>query len=370
MNVLRYFQALYKDYSKFALKEYEKNIHSWMGVKEVKNFSEELIKRIFLNYMLDTFFIFVDKIRTLYFENSIESVIKKYSEELWSSYLILEFLREKSIIEIRNGKISFLKDFNSFYLKPLSEREVKNLLKRKIKLKNLEIPVALNLQIKDFVWKEKFDQLPIDTKSAIFVVSKISHYYPFKNFFAFIGDDDFISIIFKLIYPEMKITVFDADEDLLQSIEKVAKKFDIEIKVKKARVEENFNKTNNFYGCVTNPPYNLKGSITFLEFSKKLLSKKGGRCFLILGNEAIGRRYLELQKKISESFIIREIIPSRISYPFYEKLTEDREILERLKSYGVKIEKRKILFASLYVLDFVNEEPEKINFNSTIYTYL
>ncbi len=368
MNELKYFQTLYKDYSKFALKEYERDVYKWLGVKNVKNISEELIKKVFFNYDLDTFFAFVEKIRTLYFENSIESIMKKFSNGLWDSFLILEFLKEKSIIEIKNGKISFLKDFNDF-LKPLSEKEVKDLLKRKIKLKSLEIPVAWNLSVKDFVWKERFDQLPIDTKSAIFIVSKISQYYPFKDFFAFIGDDDFISILLKLIYPEMKINVFDMDEDLLKSIEKAAEKLNMEIEIEKVNVREKFRSLNNFYGCITNPPYNIKGSIAFLQFSKKLLSKNGGICFLILGDEAIGKRYLELQKKISENFIIREVNPSKISYPFYE-LTEDRELISKLKSYGIKIEKRKILFASLYVLEFVGRKFKKINFNSTIYTYL
>jgi len=47
------------------------------------------------------------------------------------------------------------------------------------------------------------------------------------------------------------------------------------------------------------------------------LSKEGGIMFMVLGNEALGKDYSFTKRTLQLKFIIRELLPSTISYQFY-----------------------------------------------------
>ena len=357
---------MYEDYKKYAKDFFEENYINWSGNKKLP---KRKLDEIFSYFRLNTFFNFLDRIRTLYFTNDIFELIKKYNEDIWLGYEFLSFLINKGVAKVENKKIIFERNFDTFFIKPLSEDEVLKKLRTFIKSKiDLSKPLLYNLNPETkFKWKAKYDQISITTKSAITIISKISHYFPAKLNFIFIGDDDFLSIPLKMI---LDIPTFSLDKDasLLDEIERLNKKFNLDIRTIKADVRRSKN-LKDFYGCYINPPYNLPGSTKFLEFSSKILSREGGIVFMVLGNIALGKRYVHLQRNISNlGFIIRELLSSKISCQFYIHHKEDEIIYERMKNLNIDLNERETMFAALYILEFVGKiKKEPIEKN--IYSY-
>jgi len=251
----------------------------------------------------------------------------------------------------------------------MSEDEILKKLNDILGLKiDLKKPILYNLNpTSKFKWKAKYDQIPISTKSAITIISEISKHFPAKLNFIFIGDDDFISIPLNIA---LQIPTFslDKDDEVLEEVEKLSKKFNVSINTIKADVRKIKN-IGNFFGCYMNPPYNLPGSTSFLRFSSKILSKDGGIVFLVLGDDALGKRYVYLQKNISRfGFIIRKITPSKISYVFYPYHKEDRIIRKKMKKFGIELSGKETMIAALYVLELVGN-VDKVFRDKDIYFY-
>jgi len=361
-----YFKKLYEEYKKYAKDFFEENYINWSGNKKL---SKRKLDDIFFFFRLNTFFNFLDRVRTLYFTKDIFELIKKYNEDIWLGYNLLSFLIDKGLVKIKNKKIIFEGNFDSLFVKPLSEDEVLEKLRSFIKSKiELTKPLLYNLDPETkFKWKAKYDQISITTKSALTIISKISNYFPAKLDFIFLGDDDFLSIPVRMI---LDIPTFSLDKDasLLYEIDRLNKKFNLNVRTIKADVRRQKN-LKEFYGCYMNPPYNLPGSTKFLEFSSKILSKDGGIVFMVLGDEALGKRYIHLQKKISNlGFIIRELMPSKISYQFYMHHKEDEIIQEKMKNLNIDLNGKETMFAALYVLEFVGKIKKK-PIEKNIYSY-
>jgi predicted methyltransferase len=362
-----FFMKLYQEYKKFSKDFFVENYKNWIGSKKLL---VSRLEKIFFDFEVDTFFNFLDKIRTLYYSGDVKEMIKKYNDDIWSGYELLSFLLNKELIRIKNEKVVFKDNFDSFFIKPLDEKEILNKLKDKLASKiNLNSPLLLNLNpYTKFKWKAKYDQISITTKSAIFILSKISQYFPIRQNFIFVGDDDFLSIPFKMIFDAPTFSL-DADESLLFEVEKLCKTFNLKVTTVKADVRKP-KKFGKFYGCYINPPYNLPGSVAFLEFVSKILSRDGGVVFMVLGDDAIGRRFVHLQKNISNlGFIIREALPSTISCRFYFHHKEDEFIYKKMKNIGIDIKEKETIFAALYVFDFVGKVRE-FKFDKNIYSYI
>jgi predicted methyltransferase len=362
-----YFKKLYEDYKKYAKEFFEENYISWSGNRKL---SKRKLDYIFLFFRLNTFFNFLDRIRILYFTKDIFEFIKKYNEDIWLGYEFVNFLLNKGLVKIENKKIIFERNFDSFFIKPLGEDEVLERLRTIIKSKiDLNRPLLYNLNPKTkFKWKAKYDQISITTKSAITIISKVSYYLPAKLNFIFIGDDDFLSIPLKMIL-DIPTFSLDKDKSLLDEIDGLSKKFNLDIHTINADVRKS-KSLKDFYGCYTNPPYNLTGSTKFLEFSSKILSKDGGMVFMVLGDEALGKRYIHLQRSISNlGFIIRELLPSKISYQFYLHHKEDEIIQEKMRELNVDLREKETMFAALYVLEFVGKIKKK-PIEKNIYSYV
>jgi predicted methyltransferase len=362
-----FFKKLYEEYKEFGKEQLKENYKHWIGSVKLP---EKKVEEIFLNFRLRTFFTFLDILRTLYFSKSIFEAIKKYNEDIWFGFEILSFLLNKNLIKLRKDKVIFKENFDSFFIKPLSEKEIMSKLQRSLRMKiDLSKPLLYNLSRNSkFKWKANYDQIPITTKSAVSLLSKISYYFPARLNFAFLGDDDFLSIPFKIIF-NMPTFSLDKDKDLLSEIERICKKRNIDIVTLEADVlkPKNF---GSFYGCYTNPPYNFPGSTQFIRFASKLMGKEGGIIFLVLGNDAIGRRFVHLQREIANlNLVIREVLPSIISYGFYPYHKEDKLIYKKMKRLGVNIKWKEVSFAALYVLEYVGK-VKRILTGRSIYSYV
>ena len=364
-NDFPFFRKLYEEYRSFEKDFFLENYRYWVGNENVS-----LNKaRNGIYAKIKTFLCFLDFLRTIYYSGDIFEAIKKHNEDIWFGYEILSFLLNKDLIKIKNGRVIFKESFDEFFIKQLSEAEIIRKLKRKLKRKlELEKPMLYNLVPNSrFKWKSKYDQIPITTKSAISILSKISQYYPIKASFAFIGDDDFLSIPFSIIFNIPTFSL-DKDKSLLSEVEGISKKLGLNIKV----IEADFvrtKKVENFYGCYTNPPYNYFGPLKFLSFILHSLEKEG-IVFMVLGSDMVGRRFVHLQKEIANlGFSIKEIFPSSVSYRFHLHHKEDELIYKKMKSLGIDIKEKETLFASLYVLEHVGN-VKKVSRTSNIYSYV
>jgi predicted methyltransferase len=347
-----FFKKLYEEYKRFSKDFLIDNYKYWIGSKKLRRDKLEEIS----NFRLETFFSFLDILRFIYYYGDVFKVIKKYNDDAWFAYEILKFLLEKKLVKIRGNKIIFIDSYGDFFIKPISEFGILKKLRESVKRKiNLNKPLLYNFDPNSkFKWKSKYDQIPITTKSAIFILSRISYYFPARLNFAFVGDDDFLSVAFNLIFNSNTFSI-DKDKVLISEIDRICSKIGAKVVTLKHDIRE-LKKIDTFYGCYTNPPYNISGSLKFVKFSTNLLSKDGGTIFLILGNDAIKRRGVLFQKEISNyGLILRELTPSIISYEFNPYHKEDVIIQKKMKSIGIKIDEKETMFAAFYVLEYVGK---------------
>lgn len=339
--------------------------------------SNKILNQFFENYKKPPFFEFLSNIKTIAYSKKISDFILKKSKDEWEFWCYLKLLEKEKIINIeRKGKIK-IKDESIFQKipKPQTEREIKEKLKNKLKIKINPNDFVFNLFKKDikFFPKIKFDQLPISQGSAIFIIKKILEYLPLNKKFLFIGDDDFLSVILTLVNPKIECTVCDLDEKLLQSINLLAKKYQLKIETKKIDISKEKKLKEKFVGFLTNPVYTEEGVKKFVKFGRKHFGKEGGFGFLVLGDESIENRFLFLQEFFSkENLIISEIINKKIFYPRISLYKEDKEIEKRFSQLLDKktIEKIPKIGASLYIFKYLPKRPKRVKFKKSFYAYL
>ncbi|MEM5875221.1 MAG: bis-aminopropyl spermidine synthase family protein [Candidatus Aenigmatarchaeota archaeon] len=366
---LNQLKEMYRDFVEFHRKEFKKNVKNRVGIDKVKNFSENLVEEVFENYEKISFLRFSLIIRDLWFYENPFLIIKKFNHDSEFLTVFLKFLIKKRIAVIKSEKVKFKIKLNEIFSIPLTEDKIIEKIKKIIGKINLKKSVIENFGI-FYNWKGSYDQIPINLKSSIFLASKITEFYPFKEKFVFVGADDFVYLILSLINKEFRFKVFDIDEDLLNIVCNLKEKLNANIEIEKRDIRKKY-LDDKFYGVYINPPYNFSGLIAFLRFSSKIIEKDGGICFLVLGDEAIGNRMLFFQEHITKmNFIIRDIEIGKISYLF-QKIHKECFIFEKnFKKFGLNIENKEYLNASLYILEKIPFKPKKIKIFSEIYSYL
>jgi len=215
--------------------------------------------------------------------------------------------------------------------------------------------------------------MPISQSSAIFVVEKILENIPLNKKFLFVGDDDFVSVILGLADPKIESVVIDADSELLECIDILAKKFNLKIKTRKIDIRKTKILGEKFIGFLANPIYTESGVKEFMKYGINQLGEDGGFVFLEVGDEAIGNRFVFLQDFFNRNnLLIKELIVGKVFYPYIELYEEDKEILRRLSQMMDKkiIEGSPKLAASLYVFTYLPFRPQKVKFKKPIYAYL
>ncbi|MEM5832523.1 MAG: bis-aminopropyl spermidine synthase family protein [Candidatus Aenigmatarchaeota archaeon] len=362
-------KELHAEFLKVYENGYIENIRKLIKFGKLEEMSTNLIKDVFNTYYRTSFFLFSLILRNMWFYKDFFLVLKKINEDIELFIFLFNFLVERKIAKIKNGEIIFSEEFEKFFLKPMTEEEILKKLKKKLKRINLKKSILENFGLK-YSWKEKYDQIPITLESGIFLASKITNYYPFKEKFIFIGADDFIYLILSLINPEFSCKVIDIDENLLSIVERLKEKYNLNIEIEKVDIRKGII-GEKFYGSYLNPPYNYFGALAFLRYSSILMEKDGGICFLVLGEEAIGTRKLYLQEKLSKmGFRFVEITSPRISYLCQNIFKEDLIFREKLKRVGIDLENKEYLTASLFVLEKLPFYPKRIKLKRNIYFYI
>jgi len=370
-------KKVYKDFLSFAKKDFFITAKKFSTSLKNLKLSDEILEQFYENYEKSPFFSFLTDVKTIIYSKKISDFILKKSTDEWEFCRYLRFLEKEGIIEIeRNGKIRVKdKSFLEKIPKPQTEREIKQKIEEKLKIKVKPSDFVFNLFKKEvkFFPKIRFDQLPISQSSAIFIIKKILDYLPWNKKFLFVGDDDFLSVILTLVDPKIECTVCDLDEKLLQDINLLAKKYHLKIETKKIDISRQKKLKETFVGFLTNPVYTEEGVKKFVKFGRDQLGKEGGFGFLVVGDEAIGNRFLFLQEFFSkENLIILEIINGEIFYPQISLYEEDKELLKRFSQFFDKRTIGKIpeIGASLFIFKYLPQRPKRVKFKKSFYAYL
>jgi len=341
-----------------------------IGIKTKK----EKLEQIFENYEKKSFFYFLKEVKDIIYSKNIYNFILKNSTEDWYLYNLLLFLEQEKVISIKkNGKISLLEK-KLFDLLPQSknQNQIKEIIEKKLKTKlSLKESTASLFKISPSF---EYDQLPISISSALFLVEKILEYLPLNKTFLFVGDDDLISVFLGLTDSRIESVVIDIDAKLLTRIKKFAQKYRLKIKTKRVNLLKTIRLKKKFCGFLTNPVYTLKGVKKFLDFGLSQMGKDGGFIFLVVGDEAIGNRFLFLEEFLwKKNLIIEEVIKKKIFYP-KAPFSKQEKLLEKIPCYSIFnqniMAKNPELGASLWIFEYLPFKISKIKIRTQFYTYL
>lgn len=122
----------------------------------------------------------------------------------------------------------------------------------------------------------QFDQAPVSLFQACHNIAYIIAHISNEETFAFLGDDDFHSLLLSKLLPNLKITVFEADERIISKVSELAKLHMLNIEVLKVNMIDNIpseyhGKFDAFY---SDPPYSKKGIFLFLYNGLLILKDK------------------------------------------------------------------------------------------------
>ena len=222
--------------------QYDSVYGQFKGKMKIEKGKKEEIGRLIINHQKIPFLEFLGNVKDIIYSKNVFDFILKNAVEDWDLWCYLKFLEKEKIIKVkRTGKASVLKkEIFNIIPQPQSEEEIKDKIEKRLKTKiKREKPVtSLFEKLQDFVVKAKWDQMPISTGSAIFLVKKILDNLPLNKKFLSIGDDDFISVILSLAEPRIESLVIDADEKLLSCIDDLSSKFNSKIETKKVDIRK------------------------------------------------------------------------------------------------------------------------------------
>ena len=123
---------------------------------------------------------------------------------------------------------------------------------------------------------------------------------------AFIGDDDFTSVVVALRGKPKKITVFEIDKRIIEVIKEISEKESLKIEVLKydARKRVPAGHFNSYDVVFTDPPYTTYGISLFISRGIELLDKESdaSRIYVCYGNsDRAKERVLPIQKLFFDS---------------------------------------------------------------------
>ena len=334
-------------------------------------------KNIYNSYYRPSFYSFLKNIRHVIYSSSLfEPVVKEGKGWEWLLNYI-EFLVKEGIATIDGeGRGIILRNESLRSLLPpfYSEQDIQGIVENRTgRPVDKGLVSDLFNDIYRFSPRPGFDQGPISQESALFVVKKILDEIPARGNFLFIGDDDFLSVLINMIDPEIKPVVVDIDKSLLQGIDAICERYNLSVTTIKGDIRKESVQGFRFMGFHVHPPY-IEGAIKkFIDYGLKHLSVDGGIVSLIVGDLAIGNRYLHLQKYFSwRQLLLREYVKGKIYYPCKALYREEEVTRERFSVYFHKdvIDNGYVLGAGYYLFDYIPFKVERIRTGKALYQYL
>lgn len=120
------------------------------------------------------------------------------------------------------------------------------------------------------------DQAPIGLSQALLNISYFLSVISNESSFAFLGDDDFHSLLLAKLLPGLSITVFEADPRIITAINDIARQEFLKVSVVNANMRQEIPTMfhGQFDAFYTDPPYSKFGAMLFLYRGIQLLAKK------------------------------------------------------------------------------------------------
>lgn len=321
-------------------------------------------------------------------------------KEMYSEYLLLYPLdikkNNKDIIYWRKNNIFSILDFSLLIKKLIEAKNIDEFIKIseadldnlaaiiKIAMTNDVISVDKNGCISnrnffnkekyiskqniDFVPKSKFNQFPCDVESRDRRAEFIINRYPFIEYlkFAIIGDDDFLSPLFKKHFNFSPI-VIEKDKRIIKKIKEADK--NIEVYSVDLADDKKFESVSipSVKTFITDPPYTIHGALTFIYRGLTLLSKDGDmkEFYVILNPTMVGKNLHLIIKYLAQSDVyLYEVIENFSQYELPKNYKEYNRAKIFLRS--VNLPQHIIHYSSsssLYIFRTVSPKLAKIKKN-------
>ena len=221
------------------------------------------------------------------------------------------------------------------------------------------------------IWSQKpiptllFDQRPVTLETTINrVLYMLSKNDVIGKKVVFLGDDDLTSLALGLYNKDTNITVLDVDKRLVDFINDMSKKYNLNIEAYEYNVIDYLDKKyKGKYDVVMTDPTPEKVPFTIFMNACIHLLKLDGIIYTSIYSSAMDRN-MDLQKAITDmNLYITDIIPNFTEYQSIYGLFSNND-LELLKKYNIEIDQNSICFTeSLFrMIKDKDTKPLKINY--------
>lgn len=307
------------------------------------------------------------------YENKIIKYLKEYGETTFWDIIKNVGGSERRMIRLLNemvsvGEISF--NNSKFYLKN-EKNFISNCLCKECNGKRVNIDAFENImETLKTIWQNKpkatfyFDQRPVTLKTTLRRVAYLMSNEDIKNKkIIMLGDDDLTSIALALLKLDCEVVAVDADERLIQYINEVAKKYNLNLKgiVYNALNDTSEELKGKFDVLMTDPTPEKIPFTLFMNRAIELTKGEGSIIYTSIYSSAM-KKTLDLQKIITDmNLYITDIIPRFTEYQSILELYTEND-LKLFKKYGVTFNEDSICFTeSLFRMEVTNE-TKKIKF--------
>lgn len=307
------------------------------------------------------------------YENKIIKYLKEYGETTFWDIIKNVGGSERRMIRLLNemvsvGEISF--NNSKFYLKN-EKNFISNCLCKECNGKRVNIDAFENImETLKTIWQNKpkatfyFDQRPVTLKTTLRRVAYLMSNEDIKNKkIIMLGDDDLTSIALALLKLDCEVVAVDADERLIQYINEVAKKYNLNLKgiVYNALNDTSEELKGKFDVLMTDPTPEKIPFTLFMNRAIELTKGEGSIIYTSIYSSAM-KKTLDLQKIITNmNLYITDIIPRFTEYQSILELYTEND-LKLFKKYGVTFNEDSICFTeSLFRMEVTNE-TKKIKF--------
>ncbi len=301
------------------------------------------------------------------YENKIIKYLKEYGETTFWEIIKNVGGSERRMIRLLNemvsvGEISF--NNSKFYLRN-EKNFISNCLCKECNGKRVNIDAFENImETLETIWQNKpkatfyFDQRPVTLKTTLRRVAYLMSNEDIKNKkIIMLGDDDLTSIALALLKLDCEVVAVDADERLIQYINEVAKKYDLNLKgsVYNALNDTSEELKGKFDVLMTDPTPEKIPFTLFMNRAIELTKGEGSIIYTSIYSSAM-KKTLDLQRIITDmNLYITDIIPRFTEYQSILELYTEND-LKLFKKYDVTFNEDSICFTeSLFRMEVTNE---------------
>lgn len=301
------------------------------------------------------------------YENKIIKYLKEYGETTFWEIIKNVGGSERRMIRLLNemvsvGEISF--NNSKFYLRN-EKNFISNCLCKECNGKRVNIDAFENImETLKTIWQNKpkatfyFDQRPVTLKTTLRRVAYLMSNEDIKNKkIIMLGDDDLTSIALALLKLDCEVVAVDADERLIQYINEVAKKYNLNLKgiVYNALNDTSEELKGKFDVLMTDPTPEKIPFTLFMNRAIELTKGEGSIIYTSIYSSAM-KKTLDLQRIITDmNLYITDIIPRFTEYQSILELYTEND-LKLFKKYDVTFNEDSICFTeSLFRMEVTNE---------------